>query len=104
MNAHGLQQGTHRGLWFEEDVQLLDLYGGSCEWRSNRLALTLNLKPVDLERDMREVIDANWERVRQARLNKPLRSVDDVPWEIHDIEDPVAREAATTAYRKNCVG
>ena len=45
-------------------------------------------------------LDNNWDRATcLGRLMRwRLGPCDGIPWEIHDIEDPVAREAATRAF------
>lgn len=104
MNSPGLQQGAYRGLWFEEDVQLLDLYA---EWRphSRCLLISIQLTAYDLSLDMRQVIDSNWHRVTHARARRERARrtfpVDNLPWEIHDIDDPEIRQIAAEAYMHN---
>jgi len=97
----GLQQGEYRGVWFEEDVTLLDLYAYSD--RSTRVLLaSFTLSGSDLPADMREVIDARWGNVKNARRRSvSLRAVDGIPWELHDIDDPEARQEAISAFQLN---
>lgn len=96
------KNGVYRGVQYQEyDDGTVDLFARqSGRLRSEPHLFTIERPDRFGEYSFYQTIDANWPDIRDARKRSPytLDPVDDLPWEIHDIDDPIAREAATAAY------
>lgn len=99
------QNGFYRGVQYQEyDDGTVDLFAR----QSGRLRSEPHLFTIDHperfgERSLCQTIDVYWSAIKSVRKRSPyvLEPADDIPWEIHDIDDLATREIATLAYKAN---
>lgn len=63
-----------------------------------RRVLKARGKPIDVEEHVRKRVNAYWFEFQHRVVKERCAPMDGLPWEIHEIHNHVARDAATHAY------